>query len=174
MPSSKKKNSKKKVLKGGRSCPVGSQKVCISKGELVKLLKKAAIKKQKTRKKGKKVPKANKVVEEKKTKTVYESIFGSKEETEKPKTVEEKPKTEIEIPKTEKLETDIEEPKVSEETTITKVTEEPSVETTSVETSVTEEPSETAPSVETQPKKETSFLGSIFGSNDKTATPVAK
>ena len=28
--------------------------------------------------------------------------------------------------------------------------------------------------VETQPKKETSFLGSIFGSNDKTATPVAK
>ena len=170
MPSSKKKNSKKKVLKGGRSCPVGSQKVCISKGELVKLLKKAAIKKQKTRKKGKKVPKANKVVEEKKTKTVYESIFGSKEETEKPKTVEDKPKTEIEIPKTEKLETDIEEPKVSEETTITKVTEEP----TSVETSVTEEPSETAPSVETQPKKETSFLGSIFGSNDKTATPVAK
>jgi hypothetical protein len=171
MPSSKKKNSKKKVLKGGRSCPVGSQKVCISKGELVKLLKRAAIKKQKTRKKGKKVPKANKVVAEKKTKTVYESIFGSKEETEKPKTVEEKPKTEIEIPKTEKLETDIEEPKVSEETTITKVTEEP----TSVETSVTEEPSvEPSTSVETQPKKETSFLGSIFGSNDKTATPVAK
>jgi hypothetical protein len=134
----------------------------------VKLLKRAAIKKQKTRKKG---PKANKVVAEKKTKTVYESIFGSKEETEKPKTVEDKPKTEIEIPKTEKLETDIEEPKVSEETTITKVTEEP----TSVETSVTEEPSvEPSTSVETQPKKETSFLGSIFGSNDKTATPVAK
>lgn len=143
----------KKVLKGGRSCPVGSQKVCISKGELVKLLKRAAIKKQKTRKKGKKVPKANKVVEEKKTKTVYESIFGSKEEkpkTEKPKTAEE-PKTEIEEPKPE-----IEEPSVVE-TTITQVT---------------EEPSETATSVETS--KETSFLGSIFGSNDKTATPVTK
>lgn len=145
----------KKVLKGGRSCPVGSQKVCISKGELVKLLKRAAIKKQKTRKKGKKVPKANKVVAEKKTKSVYESIFGSKEE--KPKTVEEKPKTEkpkteIEIPKT-----DIEEPKTVVETTITQVT---------------EEPSETATSVETS--KETSFLGSIFGSNDKTATPVTK
>lgn len=143
----------KKVLKGGRSCPVGSQKVCISKGELVKLLKRAAIKKQKTRKKGKKVPKANKVVEEKKTKTVYESIFGSKEE--KPKTAEE-PKTEIEEPKPE-----IEEPSVVE-TTITQVTEEPSETATS----------ETAPSVETS--KETSFLGSIFGSNDKTATPVTK
>ena len=144
MPSSK----KKKVLKGGRSCPVGSQKVCISKGELVKLLKRAAIKKQKTRKKGKKVPKANKVVEEKKTKSVYESIFGSKEETEKPKT--EKPS---------------EEPSVEP----AQVTEEPST-----PTQATEEPSETAPSVETQPQKETSFLGSIFGTNEKPATPVAK
>lgn len=158
MPSSKKKN--KKVLKGGRSCPVGSQKVCISKGELVKLLKRAAIKKLKTRKKGKKVPKANKVVEEKKTKSVYESIFGSKEE--KPKTEKLETETEIDKPETDKPE----ESKTAEETTITKVTEEPSVETT---TQVTEEPSE-----ETQPQKETSFFGSIFGSNDKTATPVAK
>ena len=54
MPSSKKKNNNKKnkLLKGGKSCPSGSQKVCIKKGDLVKLLKKAAIKKQtkKTRK----------------------------------------------------------------------------------------------------------------------------
>lgn len=162
MPSSK----NKKVLKGGRSCPVGSQKVCISKGELVKLLKRAAIKKQKTRKKGKKVPKANNIVEEKKTKTIYESIFGSKEEkpktsekpkTEKPKTVEEKPKTET-----------LEEPSVEEPATPTQVTEEPSVEPSPVVV----KPSETATTVETS--KETSFLGSIFGSNDKPATPVAK
>jgi len=145
MPSSKKKNNKKKVLKGGRSCPVGSQKVCISKGELVKLLKRAAIKKQKTRKKG---PKANKVVAEKKTKSVYESIFGSKEETDKPKTTEEP---------------SVEPTQVTEETPSSEpiqVTEEPSV--------------EPATSVETQPQKETSFLGSIFGSNEKPATPVVK
>ena len=160
MPSSKKKN--KKVMKGGRSCPVGSQKVCISKGELVKLLKRAAIKKLKTRKKGKKVPKANNVVEEEKPKTVYESIFGSKEE--KPKT---KPKTEK--PKTEKPKTDIDKEKPETETTVTQVTEEPaSTRTETTVTQVSEEP------VDTQPQKETSFLGSIFGSNDKTATPVAK
>jgi hypothetical protein len=155
MPSSKKKN--KKVMKGGRSCPVGSQKVCISKGELVKLLKRAAIKKLKTRKKGKKVPKANNVVEEEKPKTVYESIFGSKEE---------KPRTK---PKTEKPKTDIDIEKPETETTVTQVTEEPaSTRTETTVTQVSEEP------VDTQPQKETSFLGSIFGSNDKTATPVAK
>lgn len=151
MPSSKnknaKKNTKKKVLKGGKSCPSGSHKVCITTGQLDKLLKQVAVKKRTKTMKKKKVPKANKVVEEKKSKSVYESIFGSNEE--KPKTVKETSK---------------EEPQVQEEEPV--VQESPVVSTNVVD--------------ETQPKKETSFLGSIFGSNEKlvseteTPTPVAK
>jgi len=155
MPSSKnknaKKNTKKKVLKGGKSCPSGSHKVCITTGQLDKLLKQVAVKKRTKTIKKKKVPKANKVVEEKKSKSVYESIFGSNEE--KSKTVKE---------------TSEEEPTVKEE-------EEPVVkeeESPIVSTNVGDE---------TQLKKETSFLGSIFGSNEKpettkseTPTPVAK
>lgn len=155
MPSSKnknaKKNTKKKVLKGGKSCPSGSHKVCITTGQLDKLLKQVAVKKRTKTMKKKKVPKANKVVEEKKSKSVYESIFGSNEE--KPKTVKETSK-----------ETSEEEPQVQEEEPV--VQESPVVSTNVVD--------------ETQPKKETSFIGSIFGSNEKlvseteTPTPVAK
>jgi len=159
MPSSKnknaKKNTKKKVLKGGKSCPSGSHKVCITTGQLDKLLKQVAVKKRTKTMKKKKVPKANKVVEEKKSKSVYESIFGSNEE--KPKTVKETPE---------------EEPQVKEEEEPVVKEDEPQVqESPIVSTNVGDE---------TQPKKETSFLGSIFGSNEKLATtksetpPVAK
>ena len=152
MPVSKKKNTKKTVLKGGKSCPSGSHKVCITTGQLDKLLKQVAVKKRTKTMKKKKVPKAHKVVEEKKSKSVYESIFGSNDE--KPKTVKETSKTVKETPKNE------EEPPVQEEE------ESPTAEV--------EQPHET------QSQKETSFLGSIFGSNEKlvseteTPTPVAK
>lgn len=151
MPASKKKNNKKKVLKGGKSCPSGSHKVCITTGQLDKLLKQVAVKKRTKTMKKKKVPKANKVVEEKKSKSVYESIFGSNEE--KPKTVKETSK-----------ETSEEEPQIQEEEPVVK--ESPVVSTNVVD--------------KTQPQKETSFLGSIFGSNEKlatkseTPTPAAK
>jgi hypothetical protein len=147
MPSSKnknaKKNTKKKVLKGGKSCPSGSHKVCITTGQLDKLLKQVAVKKRTKTMKKKKVPKANKVVEEKKSKSVYESIFGSNEE--KPKTVKEEPQIEEEESKVQE-----EEPQVQESPIVS--------------TNVGDE---------TQPKKETSFLGSIFGSNEKSETKLA-
>ncbi len=138
MPSSKKKNNNKKnnkLLKGGKSCPTGSQKVCIKKGDLIKLLKKAAIK-NKTKKaklnKRKKQGTAKAVPEKKES--FLGSMFGSDEEA--------LPKVEDETPKP------VEEtPKPVEE----------------VETESKEEP------VTQNPKKEEqkSFLGSIFGTEEK-------
>ena len=152
MPSSKKKNNKKKnkLLKGGKSCPSGSQKVCIKKGDLVKLLKKAAIKKQtkKTRKVNlnkRKNQGTAKIVPEKKE-SFLGSMFGSDEETlpkvVKDKSIEEKSIEEKSIEET---------PKPVEETPV------------EVETESKEEP------VTQNPKKEEqkSFLGSIFGTEEK-------
>lgn len=141
MPSSKNNNKKKnKLLKGGKSCPPGSQKVCIKKGDLVKLLKKAAIKKQtkKTRKVNlnkRKNQGTAKAVPEKKE-SFLGSMFGSDEET-LPKVVKEKSIEET--------------PKPVEETP------------EEVETESKEEP------VTQNPKKEEqkSFLGSIFGTEEK-------
>jgi len=142
MPSSKKKNNKKKknkLLKGGRSCPTGSQKVCIKKGDLIKLLKKAAIK-NKTKKaklnKRKKQGTAKAVPEKKES--FLGSMFGSDEET--------LPKVEEETPKP------IEDtPKPVEDTPV-------EVETESKEEPVTEPPKKEEPK---------SFLGSIFGTEEK-------
>ena len=148
MPSSKKKNNNKKnkLLKGGKSCPSGSQKVCIKKGDLVKLLKKAAIKKQtkKTRKVNlnkRKNQGTAKVVPEKKE-SFLGSMFGSDEET-LPKVVKDKSIEEKSIEET---------PKPVEETPVEEV-----------ETESKEEP------VTQNPKKEEqkSFLGSIFGTEEK-------
>ena len=150
MPSSKKKN---KLLKGGKSCPTGSQKVCIKKGDLIKLLKKAAIKNKtkKTRKaklnKRKKQGTAKAVPEKKES--FLGSMFGSDEETlpkvEEDKSIEETPK-----PVEEKS---IEEtPKPVEETSIEEV------ETESKEDPVTQTPKK---------EEQKSFLGSIFGTEEK-------
>jgi hypothetical protein len=152
MPSSKKKNNNKKknkLLKGGKSCPTGSHKVCITTGQLDKLLKQVAVKKR-----TKKLRKANpnkkkkqgtaKAVPEKKE-SFLGSMFGSDEETLPkvvPKSVEEKSIEET--------------PKSVEEKSI----DETPVE---VETESKEEP------VTQNPKKEEqkSFLGSIFGTEEK-------
>jgi hypothetical protein len=141
MPSSKNNNKKKnKLLKGGKSCPPGSQKVCIKKGDLVKLLKKAAIKKQtkKTRKVNlnkRKNQGTAKAVPEKKE-SFLGSMFGSDEET-LPKVVKEKSIEET--------------PKPVEETP-------EEVETESKEESVTQNPKK---------EEQKSFLGSIFGTEEK-------
>ena len=159
MPSSKKKNNKKKnkLLKGGRSCPTGSQKVCIKKGDLIKLLKKAAIKnKTKKTRKAKLNKRKNqgtaKAVPEKK-KSFLGSMFGSDEEA-LPKVVEDTAKPIEETPKP------IEDTaKPIEETSNP-------VEDTSIEEVETESTEET---VTEPPKKEEqkSFLGSIFGTEEK-------
>jgi len=145
MPSSKKKNNNKKkntLLKGGKSCPTGSQKVCIKKGDLIKLLKKAAIK-NKTKKaklnKRKKQGTAKAVPEKKES--FLGSMFGSDEET-LPKVEEEKSIEEKSIEET---------PKPVEETPV-------EVETESKEETVTEPPKKEEPK---------SFLGSIFGTEEK-------
>ena len=163
MPSSKNNNKKKnKLLKGGKSCPPGSQKVCIKKGDLVKLLKKAAIKKQtkKTRKVNlnkRKNQGTAKAVPEKKN-SFLGSMFGSDEEA-LPKVVDEKSIKDTAKP--------IEEtPKPIKDTA--KPIEETSnpVEDTSIEEVETESTEET---VTEPPKKEEqkSFLGSIFGTEEK-------
>lgn len=157
MPSSKKKNNKKKnkLLKGGRSCPTGSQKVCIKKGDLIKLLKKAAIKnKTKKTRKAKLNKRKNqgtaKAVPEKK-KSFLGSMFGSDEEA-LPKVVDEKSIEDTAKP--------IEEtPKPIEETS--KPVEDTSIE--EVETESKEE-TDTEPPKKEEPK---SFLGSIFGTEEK-------
>jgi len=158
MPSSKKKNNKKKknkLLKGGRSCPTGSQKVCIKKGDLIKLLKKAAIKnKTKKTRKAKLNKRKNqgtaKAVPEKK-KSFLGSMFGSDEEA-LPKVVDEKSIEDTAKP--------IEEtPKPIEETS--KPVEDTSIE--EVETESKEE-TDTEPPKKAEPK---SFLGSIFGTEEK-------
>jgi hypothetical protein len=158
MPSSKKKNNNKKnnnkLLKGGKSCPSGSHKVCITTGQLDKLLKQVAVKKR-----TKKLRKANpnkrkkqgtaKVVPEK-NKSFLGSMFGSDEET---------------LPKVE--------PKVVEEQAKPveeKSIEEKSIEETMIEDKVEPPITESKDEVVTQkPKKEEqkSFLGSIFGTEEK-------
>lgn len=145
MPSSK-KDSKKKSLKGGKSCPAGSQKVCIKKGDLVKLLKKASIKTRKTKKVKLNKRKLQKTMrtraermsatEEKQT-TLLGSIFGAEEEPIKEPIVE-KP-----------------------------VVEEPVVEKPVVEEPVVEKPVVEEPIVEEKP----SFIESIFGSEEKKKKP---
>ena len=145
MPSSKKKN---KLLKGGKSCPTGSQKVCIKKGDLIKLLKKAAIKNKtkKTRKaklnKRKKQGTAKAVPEKKES--FLGSMFGSDEET--------LPKVEEETPKPVEEKSIEETPKPVEETSIEEV------ETESKEDPVTQTPKK---------EEQKSFLGSIFGTEEK-------
>lgn len=158
MPSSKKKNNKKKknkLLKGGRSCPTGSQKVCIKKGDLIKLLKKAAIKnKTKKTRKAKLNKRKNqgtaKAVPEKK-KSFLGSMFGSDEEA-LPKVEEEK----------------------SIKDTAKPIEETPNpVEDTSIEEVETEskEETDTEPPKKEEPK---SFLGSIFGTEEKKPAAPAK
>lgn len=143
MPSSK-KDSKKKVLKGGKSCPAGSQKVCIKKGDLVKLLKKASIKTRKTKKVKLNKRKLQKtirtraermpVTEEKQT-TLLGSIFSAEEVPVKEAPVVEKP-----------------------------VVENPNVEKSVVEEPIVEKPiTEESKEVEEKP----SFIESIFGSEEK-------
>jgi hypothetical protein len=160
MPSSKKKNNNKKknkLLKGGKSCPTGSQKVCIKKGDLIKLLKKAAIK-NKTKKaklnKRKKQGTAKAVPEKKES--FLGSMFGSDEEA-LPKVEEEKS-----IKDTAKL---VEETPNSVEDTSIEETSKP-VEDTSIEEVETEskEETDTEPPKKAEPK---SFLGSIFGTEEK-------
>ena len=134
MPSSKKKNNKKKLLKGGKSCPTGSHKVCITTGQLDKLLKQVAVKKRtKTRK-----LKKTKLAKPKSTSFIG-SIFGSNESA---------PKVE---PKAKK------EPSVESSPAV-----EPMVDSSSAV-------KELSSSKVEKPKKETSFLGSIFGSNTEPA-----
>jgi len=148
MPSSKKKNNNKKknkLLKGGKSCPTGSHKVCITTGQLDKLLKQVAVKKR-----TKKLRKANpnkrknqgtvKVIPEKKE-SFLGSMFGSDEETLPkvvPKSVEEKSIEETSKP--------------VEDTSIG------AVETESKEESITQNPKK---------EEQKSFLGSIFGTEEK-------
>ena len=158
MPSSKKKNNKKKLLKGGKSCPTGSHKVCITTGQLDKLLKQVAVKKRtKTRK-----LKKTKLAKPKSTSFIG-SIFGSNESA---------PKVE---PKAKK------EPSVESSPAV-----EPMVVESPIESPIVEPMTESSPAVEPlvdsssavkelssskveKPKKETSFLGSIFGSNTEPA-----
>ena len=160
MPSSKKKNNNKKnkLLKGGKSCPPGSQKVCIKKGDLIKLLKKAAIKN-----KTKKLRKANpnkrtkqgtaKAVPEKK-KSFLGSMFGSDEEA--------LPKVEEETPKLVEEKSIEETPKPIEESSIEDT---PKPETESNEESVTQN---------LKKEEQKSFLGSIFGTEEKKPAAPAK
>jgi len=160
MPSSKKNNNKKKLLKGGKSCPNGSHKVCITTGQLDKLLKQVAVKKRTKTRKLKKT-KLVKPVEAKPVETTNTSfigsIFGSNEAASK-----------VDKSKAEKK------PKVENEP---KVVEEPSVESPMVESSPVAEPmvdstsavKELSSTKVEKPKKETSFLGSIFGSNAEPA-----
>lgn len=138
--------SKRKGLKGGKPCPTGSQKVCIKKGDLVKLLKKASIKTRKTKKVKLNKRKLQKTMrtraermpatEEKQT-TLLGSIFGAEEEPVKKEPVKK-------------------EPVVEEEPVVEKpiVEEEPIVEKPIVEESK---------EVEEKP----SFIESIFGSEEK-------
>jgi hypothetical protein len=152
MPSSKKKNNNKKknnkLLKGGKSCPTGSHKVCITTGQLDKLLKQVAVKKR-----TKKLRKANpnkrkkqgtaKAVPEKKE-SFLGSMFGSDEETlpkVEPKVVADTPKPVEEKPVEEKVDSPITE---SKEDPVTKTPEK---------------------------KEQKSFLGSIFGTEEE--KPVA-
>ena len=150
MPSSKKKNNNK-LLKGGRSCPTGSQKVCIKKGDLIKLLKKAAIK-NKTKKLRKVNPNKRKkqgtakAVPEKK-KSFLGSMFGSDEEA--------LPKVEEETPKLVEEKSIEETPKPIEESSIEDT---PKPETESNEESVTQN---------LKKEEQKSFLGSIFGTEEK-------
>jgi hypothetical protein len=166
MPSSKKKNNKKKLLKGGKSCPNGSHKVCITTGQLDKLLKQVAVKKiTKTRKLKK--TKVVKPVEAKPVETTNTSfigsIFGSNEAAPK---VENEKKPKVDKSKVEK------EPKVVEE----QITEpSPAVEPmTEPMVDKSSDVKELSSSKAEKPKKETSFLGSIFGSNAEPATPPVK
>ena len=161
MPSSKKKNNKKKLLKGGKSCPTGSHKVCITTGQLDKLLKQVAVKKRtKTRK-----LKKTKLAKPKPTSFIG-SIFGSNESA---------PKVEPKAKKAKK------EPSVESSPAV-----EPMVVESPIESPIVEPMTESSPAVEPmvdsssavkelssskveKPKKETSFLGSIFGSNTEPA-----
>ena len=174
MPSSKKKNNNKKnkLLKGGKSCPPGSRKVCITTGKLDKLLKQVAVKKI-----TKKLRKANpnkrtkqgtaKAVPEKK-KSFLGSMFGSDEEA--------LPKVEEETPKLVEEKSIEETPKLVEEKSIEeKSIEEKSIEETpklveEIETESNEEP------VTQNLKKEEqkSFIGSIFGTEEKKPAVPAK
>ncbi len=172
MPSSKKKNNKKKknkLLKGGRSCPTGSQKVCIKKGDLIKLLKKAAIKnKTKKTRKAKLNKRKNqgtaKAVPEKK-KSFLGSMFGSDEEA-LPKVEEEKSIKDTAKPIEETPKPIEETPNPVEETS--KPVEDTSIE--EVETESKEE-TDTEPPKKEEPK---SFLGSIFGTEEKKPAAPAK
>lgn len=158
MPSSKKKNNKKKLLKGGKSCPTGSHKVCITTGQLDKLLKQVAVKKRtKTRK-----LKKTKLAKPKPTSFIG-SIFGSNEAVPK---VEPKAKKEPSVESSPAVE-----PMVVESPTESPIVE-PSL-TPAVEPMVDSSSAvkELSSSKVEKPKKETSFLGSIFGSNTE---PVAK
>jgi len=92
--------SKRKGLKGGKSCPAGSQKVCIKKGDLIKLLKKASIKMRKPKKVNstrRKTIKTEPVIEEKPA-TLLGSIFGAEEEKKIPDNQEPKPVNPVEEP----------------------------------------------------------------------------
>lgn len=157
MPSSKKKNNKKKILKGGKSCPTGSHKVCITTGQLDKLLKQVAVKKRTKTRKTKKT-KTEKSVETKSS-SFMGSIFGSNEvepKVDKSK-VEKKPNVEKE-PSVEPLMEPSAEP-------MTEPMTEPMVDSSSAN-------KELSSSKVEKPKKETSFIESIFGSTQTPAPPA--
>ena len=155
MPSSKKKNNKKKLLKGGKSCPTGSHKVCITTGQLDKLLKQVAVKKRtKTRK-----LKKTKLAKPKPTSFIG-SIFGSNEAAPK---VEPKAKKEPSVESSPAVEPMVVESPLTEPLTEPMT---PAVEPMVDSSSAVKELSSSK--VE-KPKKETSFLGSIFGSNTEPA-----
>ena len=196
MPSSKKKNNNKKnkLLKGGKSCPPGSRKVCITTGKLDKLLKQVAVKKI-----TKKLRKANpnkrtkqgtaKAVPEKK-KSFLGSMFGSDEEA-LPKVEEETPKLveEKSIEETPKLveEKSIEEKSIEEKSIeeTPKLVEEKSIEEKSIEEKSIEETPKLVEEIETESNEEPvtqnlkkeeqkSFIGSIFGTEEKKPAVPAK
>jgi hypothetical protein len=160
MPSSKKNNNKKKLLKGGKSCPNGSHKVCITTGQLDKLLKQVAVKKRTKTRKLKKT-KHVKPVEAKPVETTNTSfigsIFGSNEAAPK---VENEKKPKVDKSKVEKPKV-VEEP-ITEPSPAVEPMTEPMVDKSS-------DVKELSSSKVEKPKKETSFLGSIFGSNTEPA-----
>jgi len=114
------KKHKKKVLKGGnkklnggKPCPAGTQKVCIKKGDLIKLLKKVSVstsktKKNKSRNKKMRATRPIGQTTAKPESTFLGSIFGEEvkpknpvEEPVEKSTSEEKPVAESSTPSTE-------------------------------------------------------------------------
>lgn len=145
------KKHKKKVLKGGnkklnggKPCPAGTQKVCIKKGDLIKLLKKVSVstsktKKNKSRNKKMRATRPIGQTTAKPESTFLGSIFGE----------EVKPKNPVEEP-------------VEKSTS-----EEKPVAESSTPSTVVVETEPTLSEVKKEKMKTRSFIESIFGSEEK-------